>query len=262
MGGACAGEYLSGGVVQPRVYRQSLDHTLAFIRDLDRARNLADISAQVMRHVAPFGAAYVVASTIPKVGAKPRDQLSHVLLNCWPAEWLKRYSSRGYVFCDPAFAQAKSNPTPFFWNELDTRVRDNPMARRVMDEGSEFGLKEGFTASLSTLDGHRVIWSLGGAHLEIGPDTSGMLTLIASYAIARAIVLRQESQPDKPIVLSPREREALQWAAEGKADWEIGEVMNISEHGADKHMRSVSAKLGAISRTQAVAEAIRRGLIA
>jgi LuxR family transcriptional regulator, quorum-sensing system regulator BjaR1 len=77
----------------------------------------------------------------------------------------------------------------------------------------------------------------------------------------QAIVLKQESQPDKPILLSPREREALQWAAEGKNDWEIGEVMKISEHGADKHMRSVRAKLGAINRTQAVAEAIRRGLI-
>ncbi|MGB8900143.1 MAG: helix-turn-helix domain-containing protein [Methylocella sp.] len=54
----------------------------------------------------------------------------------------------------------------------------------------------------------------------------------------------------------------MQWAAEGKNDWEIGEVMSISEHGADKHMRSVRAKLGAINRTQAVAEAIRRGLIA
>jgi hypothetical protein len=33
-------------------------------------------------------------------------------------------------------------------------------------------------------------------------------------------------------------------------------------NGADKDMRSVRAKLGAINRTQAVAEGIRRGLIA
>lgn len=136
------------------------------------------------------------------------------------------------------------------------------MAQRVMDEGTEFGLKKGFTASLITLDGQRVVWSLGGAHLDIGPDTRGMLTLIASYAIARAIALKEESPATQPVRLSAREREALQWASEGKADWEIGEVMNISEHGADKHMRSVRVKLGAINRTQAVAEAIRRGLIA
>jgi LuxR family transcriptional regulator, quorum-sensing system regulator BjaR1 len=61
--------------------------------------------------------------------------------------------------------------------------------------------------------------------------------------------------------LSARESEALQWASEGKNDWEIGEIMNISEHGADKHMRSARSKLGAINRAQAVAEAIRRGLI-
>ncbi|HEY8032757.1 MAG TPA: LuxR family transcriptional regulator [Methylocella sp.] len=245
-----------------RAFRNSLDHTIAFIRDLDRARNLADVSTQVLRHLEPFGVKFMAATAIPRVGTKTRDQLSHVLLNRWPAEWLKRYSSRGYVFCDPAFARVKSNPSPFFWNELETCALGDPMARRVMDEGSEFGLKEGFTASLITLDGQAVVWSLGGPHLEIGPDTRAMLTLVASYATARAIALRQESQPCESIVLSPREREALQWAAEGKNDWEIGEVMSISEHGADKHMRSVRAKLGAINRTQAVAEAIRRGLIA
>lgn len=85
--------------------------------------------------------------------------------------------------------------------------------------------------------------------------------LIANYAISRAIMLKQEGETPRSIVLTAREREALQWAAEGKNDWEIGEIMNISEHGADKHMRSVRMKLGAINRTQAVAEALRRGLI-
>jgi LuxR family quorum sensing-dependent transcriptional regulator len=63
------------------------------------------------------------------------------------------------------------------------------------------------------------------------------------------------------IKLTPREREAPQWASQGKNDWEIGGIMKISEHGADKHMRSIRAKLGVINRTQAVAEAIRKGLI-
>jgi LuxR family quorum sensing-dependent transcriptional regulator len=249
-------------IMPPRAFRQSLDHTLDFIRDLDRARNLEDVSAQVLRHVAPFGAEYMIASTIPKVGANRRQVLGHVLLEHWPAEWMSRYSTRGYMFCDPAVAHAKSNVTPFFWNEVDPSFKDDPMAHRVMGEASEFGLGEGFMAPLLTLDGQAVLFSLGGAHLEIRPDTRAMLTLIASYAIARAIMIKQEPPASQPVRLSAREREALQWAAEGKNDWEIGEVMNISEHGADKHMRSIRTKLGAINRTQAVAEAIRRGLIA
>jgi LuxR family quorum sensing-dependent transcriptional regulator len=258
---ACAGAYVSEGIVQPRAFRNSLEHTLAFIRDLDRARNLEDVSAQVLRHAAPFGAEHVLSSTFPSVGSNGRQQLGNVLLNRWPGEWLTRYVSLGYVFRDPAVTRAQSAVTPFFWRELNPIVRDDPAGRRVMDEAGEFNLKEGFTTALVTLDGQKVGFSLAGRHLEICAETSGMLSLIASYAAARAIAIKREKAPDGPIVLTAREREALQWAAEGKADWEIGEVMSISEHGADKHMRSIRAKLGVINRTQAVAEAIRRGLI-
>jgi LuxR family quorum sensing-dependent transcriptional regulator len=37
--------------------------------------------------------------------------------------------------------------------------------------------------------------------------------------------------------------------------------MGISQHGVDRHMRFARQKLGATSRTHAVAEAIRRGII-
>ena len=60
-----------------------------------------------------------------------------------------------------------------------------------MEEAGEFNLKKGFTASLVTLDGQAVGFSLAGRELEIRPETSGMLSLIASYAIARAIALKQ-----------------------------------------------------------------------
>jgi LuxR family quorum sensing-dependent transcriptional regulator len=246
----------------PRAFRQSLDHTLDFIRGLDRARNLADVSAQVLRHVAPFGVEHMVATTIPGSHSSRREQLGQLLLNRWPEEWANRYASRGYVAHDATIRRVISSPEPFFWSELDPLVRDDLSARRVMDEATEFNLNEGFTLSLQTLDRQAVLFSVGGRHLEIHQDTRGMLTLVANYAISRAIMLKQGSPAAKPVALSAREREALQWASEGKNDWEIGEVMSISEHGADKHMRSVRAKLGAINRTQAVAEAIRRGLIA
>ena len=220
--------------MQPRAFRKSLEHTLAFIRDLDRARNLADVSDQVLRHVAPFGAEHLVATTIPGRDSNRREQLAHLLLNRWPEEWENRYASRGYVAHDATIRRVMSSPEPFFWSELAPYVRDDLSARRVMDEATGFNLNEGFTMSLRTLDQQTVLFSLGGRRLEINPDTRGVLTLVANYAISRAIMLNQEAPADKPIVLSAREREALQWASEGKADWEIGEVMNISEHGDRK----------------------------
>jgi len=250
-------------VVQSGAFRNSLNNTIRFIHDLDRARNVEDISSQLLRHLSQIGATHVVSGTFPPDGPDRRRQLSHALFNTWPSSWLERYLARGYLLKDPIMLRSKAKADPFFWDELAPFMDVDPLGRRIVEEAREFGLVQGFSAAIQTLDGQTVGFSLAGRQIETDPDLRGMLSLIASYAIGRAIALQQEfSDQVRQIALSTREREALQWASEGKADWEIGEIMSISEHGADKHMRSARSKLGAINRTQAVAEAIRRGLIA
>ncbi len=247
----------------PVSYRHSLENTIRFVHDLDRARNIKDIAANVLRHLSQIGAEHVIATSMPHVGTPRRQQLGNVLFHEIPLDWVTSYASRGYAFRDPVIRRMKSASAPFFWNELEQDVKDDPVGARIMGEAADCGLKNGFSTSFITLDGQAVGFSLAGQDFTVDPEMRGVLNLIASYAIGRAIALQQESSSEaKRITLSAREREALQWAAEGKNDWEIGEVMNISEHGADKHLRAVRAKLGAINRTQAVAEAIRRGLIA
>ncbi len=249
--------------MRPCAFRSSLDSTIRFIHDLDRARNVEDISSQLLRHLGQIGAEYVIATTIPVPGATRRQQLDSVLFCQIPDEWMTRYAAKGYAFRDPTVRRMTKLAGSFYWNELEQEMDDDPSARRILEEGSELGLKKGFSTSLLTLDRQLVGFSLSGKAFETDPEARGMLTLVATYAIGRVIALQQESSDQKrQIRLSAREREALQWASEGKADWEIGEIMSISEHGADKHLRSARSKLGAINRAQAVAEAIRRGLIA
>ena len=116
-----------------------------------------------------------------------------------------------------------------------------PKGRSVMDEAAEFSLKNGFSSSLLYARRTSVVgFSQAGRHFEMGPDMRGMLTLIASYAIGRAIMRSSRNDsPNQKMLCPSASARRLQWAAEGKNDWEIGEVMNISEHGADKHLRSV-----------------------
>jgi DNA-binding CsgD family transcriptional regulator len=61
--------------------------------------------------------------------------------------------------------------------------------------------------------------------------------------------------------LSPREREVLWWAAEGKSAQEIGEILHIAKRTVDEHTQKAARKLGAANRTQAVATALRQKLI-
>jgi NarL family two-component system response regulator YdfI len=61
--------------------------------------------------------------------------------------------------------------------------------------------------------------------------------------------------------LTPREHEVLRMLALGLANKGIAARLNISEHTVKFHVAAILGKLGAASRTEAVALGIRRGLI-
>lgn len=61
--------------------------------------------------------------------------------------------------------------------------------------------------------------------------------------------------------LSEEDRTILRRASEGATNREIGISMNRSEIAVKKRLQVIFAKLGAVDRAHAVAEAIRRGLI-
>jgi DNA-binding CsgD family transcriptional regulator len=53
-------------------------------------------------------------------------------------------------------------------------------------------------------------------------------------------------------VLSPRERECLQWIAEGKTYWECAMILGLSEHTVRCYLESARHKLGAANNSHAV----------
>jgi two-component system NarL family response regulator len=63
------------------------------------------------------------------------------------------------------------------------------------------------------------------------------------------------------VQLTAREMAVLRLAAAGKPNKEISEALNISEGTVKIHMGHLFEKLGATSRTEAVAKAAQRGLI-
>jgi len=62
-------------------------------------------------------------------------------------------------------------------------------------------------------------------------------------------------------VLSPREREVLSLVAEGASNKEIAGALALSVHTVKFHVAAITEKLGARSRVEAVAIAIRAGLV-
>ncbi len=78
---------------------------------------------------------------------------------------------------------------------------------------------------------------------------------------ARLMKRVREDEQSVPWELTEREREVLQLLAQGMANKQIAHELTISLRTAKFHVSSLLSKLNASNRTEAVTEAVARGLI-
>lgn len=63
------------------------------------------------------------------------------------------------------------------------------------------------------------------------------------------------------IQLTSREQDVLRWLRKGKSNWDIGRILDISEHTVKFHLRAVCRKLNVQNRVQIVAFAEKNNLL-
>src|SRR5262245_55465258 len=107
---------------------------------------------------------------------------------------------------------------------------------------------------------------------QVGPGIAAALVAIRSgltvidgplaASVVPNAVPRAPSRPTKGLGdLTERERQVVQLLAEGLSNKLIADRLGISDHTAKFHVNGVMMKLGSSTRTEAVVEAMRRGLI-
>ncbi len=79
-------------------------------------------------------------------------------------------------------------------------------------------------------------------------------------AIAPRLIARVTHPTGSGESLTERELEVLRLAARGLTNKQIGYDLDISDRTVQNHLANIYAKLGVASRTEAVTEALRRGL--
>jgi DNA-binding NarL/FixJ family response regulator len=93
--------------------------------------------------------------------------------------------------------------------------------------------------------------------------SAGLLVLSPDLAPAFEDPAPRDPPPrsDERAILTPRELEVLQWLAEGLANKQVAARLGLSEHTIKTHVTSVFEKLGVGTRAEAVARAVRLGLL-
>ena len=101
--------------------------------------------------------------------------------------------------------------------------------------------------------------------IDIAGEFDSLAAARASETDSDAILIAPDAAPadeeefDEP--LTPREVQVLELLAEGLPNKAIATRLGISDQTVKFHVSSISGKLGAKNRTDAVRRAVRRGLI-
>jgi DNA-binding NarL/FixJ family response regulator len=105
---------------------------------------------------------------------------------------------------------------------------------------------------------------------QVGPGIHAALAAVRSGLTVMDAGLAEALVPAQPRAtsngkgrgdLTEREKQVVQLLSEGLSNKLIADRLGISDHTAKFHVNGVMMKLGASTRTEAVVEAMRRGLI-
>jgi LuxR family transcriptional activator of conjugal transfer of Ti plasmids len=176
-----------------------------------------------------------------------------VLISTYPSSWTTHYLHHHYERFDPVIARALRKSQPFEWGlGIGPPARSEP-ERELFEEGARFGIRCGFTIPVHDSSG--AIAAVTFAADERRPrfersikEHGDVLQLVAMYFHAHA-----RRQIISRAVLTTREIECLEWAAQGKTAWETGRILGISRHTVAFHLDNAKAKLRVRSTIQAVA---------
>ena len=115
----------------------------------------------------------------------------------------------------------------------------------------------------TSIERARLRAGLDGAAIEVVAEFASLGAAHAAGIDADAILVAPAAHDEEEIVepLTAREVQVLELLAEGLPNKAVGERLGISDQTVKFHVASISGKLGAANRTDAVRRAVRRGLI-
>ena len=228
--------------------------TLDLVADLSGLTVAEAMTARFHRFAENMGFTSVACFKVPDPG-EPFETCMHMCTR--PQQWVERYVDQGYVRVDPLVQEVFRSTRSFCWSDVLDHLPLDSLAQQIHRERIEFGLHQGFVVPIYDSKGYTGVVSLAGDG-DLTPEIKDSLTVASVFVHNRLVtLLRGQILPDD--LLTTREIECLSWAAEGKSDWEIGQILHISSKTVNYHIENIKRKFGVPTRVQAIVSAFRYG---
>jgi LuxR family quorum sensing-dependent transcriptional regulator len=205
-----------------------------------------------------FGCSAFALGELPRTGSRG---IPPFFVSTWPSRWLEVYFGEYFAVGDPTVEHARAAVLPATFSDLRRRQQAAGGSIKVFEAAAAHGWPEGLSIPVHGPNGYSGIVALAAETRELSPPDRAALHLMALYLHERLKELMAPApSPDRPR-LSRGEIECLQWLVAGKSDWEMGEILGISEATAHWRIEKAKKKLGVKTRAQIAALAIKHGYV-
>lgn len=228
-----------------------------FVRDARRLTRLADLETLLIGMVDTLGFDHVALVHHFSVRAKSTEAVE--VLN-YPQAWQDLIVDRAYFTDDPILTACQTSAAAFRWSEVGEIITLSPRQREILASATLCGLGEGFTVPVVVPGEFLGSCSFGVRDGRILPETMlpaaqyvGCFAFEAARRIQRAA---QDTRGEERPRLTARQFDCLVLAAQGKSDWDIGQLLGISHLTAHQHIEDAKRRYGVASRTQLIVRAL------
>ncbi|MEO8928412.1 MAG: LuxR C-terminal-related transcriptional regulator [Caldimonas sp.] len=165
---------------------------------------------------------------------------------------------------DPVLQRLKRQSTPFAYDQTFYVVKD---AADMWEIQAAHGYRTGLAVALHLSNRRHFLLGMDReTPLPKGDDEVtallASLQLLAVHAQDAALrLIGVQSVHEEDPKLTAREKEILRWTMEGKTAWEVAQILTMSEHTVNFHLRNAQKKLHASSKHQAVLRALALGIL-
>ncbi|MWB60464.1 transcriptional regulator SdiA [Pseudomonas aeruginosa] len=192
--------------------------------------------------------AYGVRHTIPFT--RPKTEVH----GTYPKAWLERYQMQNYGAVDPAILNGLRSSEMVVWSDS---LFDQ--SRMLWNEARDWGLCVGATLPIRAPNNLLSVLSVARDQQNISSfereEIRLRLRCMIELLTQKLTDLEHPMLMSNPVCLSHREREILQWTADGKSSGEIAIILSISESTVNFHHKNIQKKFDAPNKTLAAAYA-------
>ena len=150
---------------------------------------------------------------------------------------------------------------PVYLDELASLVDLTPAERAHLATYRAAGVRNGLGLQVFGPNGRNGIFAVDlGDRPRLAPEAMARLRWAGQAMHLRYCALLQPQLGTLPR-LSSREAEVLTWVARGKSNASIADILGISAHTVDAHLRRIFLKLGVVDRMSAALRGLGFGLI-